>query len=249
MAGCRVLTRPSRNSATPVTSAASVAGMPAAARVCAEPPVEIILTPRATSAAANAMIPLLSLTEINARRIGRGFAVIAADIGLSPELRQPSRAAGERRQQDGDGCGGCGEGGGSPPVLRYPAAGDQHEIGGDHPLGHGCVAETTTHGLLVEMLAMRLPYPLAAEQATGEGNRGIRKEIERQDQRDLPISANREIEQQKTQDIAERHAADIAEENFCRRPVPDEKTYGRPGQSRRERSQRGIGTGSNTREQ
>src|SRR5580692_6980822 len=105
MAGCKVLTRPSRNSATPVTSATSVTGTPAATRVCAEPPVDIIVTPRAARARPNSTIPLLSLTEINARRIGRGFAVIAADIGLSRRLRQPSRAAGERGQQNGDGRG------------------------------------------------------------------------------------------------------------------------------------------------
>src|ERR1700720_3249892 len=179
MAGCKVLTRPSRNSLTPVTSATSVTRIPAAARVCAEPPVEIRVTPRAASARANSTIPLLSLTEISARRIGRGSAVIAADIGLSGKLRQPSRAAGERRQQDGDGRGGCGERGGSPPVLRRPAAADQHEIGGDHPLDHGRVAKAAANSLLVEMLAMCLPDALAAEQAAREGDRRIGKEVER----------------------------------------------------------------------
>src|SRR5271166_516602 len=117
MAGCKVLTRPSRNSATPVTSATSVTATPAAARVRAEPPVETMVTPRAANAPANATIPLLSLTEISARRIGRGFAVIAADIGLSRKRRQVSRAAGQRRQQDGDDRGGYGERDGAPTVL------------------------------------------------------------------------------------------------------------------------------------
>ena len=98
MAGCKVLTRPSRNSATPVTSATSVTGIAAAARGWAEPPVEIIVTPRAANARANSMIPLLSLTEINAQRIGRELAVITADIGLSQKLRQGSSAASEGRQ-------------------------------------------------------------------------------------------------------------------------------------------------------
>src|SRR5437763_5793870 len=126
MAGCRVLTRPSRNSLIPVTSATSVTGTPATARDCAEPPVEIMVTPCATSARANSTIPLLSLTEISARRIGRRLAVIATDIGPARKLRQPSRAAGEDRQQDGDGRGGCSEGGAGPPILRRPAAADQH---------------------------------------------------------------------------------------------------------------------------
>src|SRR5271168_2447708 len=249
MAGCRVLTRPSRNSATPVTSATSVTGISAAARICAEPPVEIIVTPRAASAPANATIPLLSLTEISARPIGIGFALIAADIGRSRKVRQASRAAGKGRQQNSDRRGGYGERDGTPPVLRCPAAADKREIGGDHPLDHGRMAETATHGLLVEMLAVREPDALAAEQTARERNRRVGEEVERQDQRDPPISANREIEQQKTQDITERHAADIAEENLRRRPVPDEKTDGRPGHRGSKRLQRGVDTGSDTREQ
>src|SRR5260370_2885909 len=178
MAGCKVLTRPSRNSATPVTSATSPTGTPAAARVCAEPPVEIRVTPRAAKARATSTIPLLSLTEINARRIGRELAVIAADIGLSRELRQPSRAAGERCQQDGDGRGGCGEGGRSPPGLCRPTAADKHEIGGDYPLDNGSVAEAATYRLLGEMLAMRLPDALAPPQPARQRARRIRPQVE-----------------------------------------------------------------------
>src|SRR5947199_363959 len=181
MAGCKVLTRPSRNSATPVTSATSVTGTPAAARVCAEPPVEIMVTLRAASSPANATSPLLSLTEISARRIGKGFAAIAADIGLSRKPRQVSRAASEHRQQECDDRGGCGERDDTPSILRRPAAADQHEIGGDHPLDHGRVPEAATNGLLVEMLAMSLPDPLAPQQASNERDRRVRKEIERQD--------------------------------------------------------------------
>src|SRR5580704_18277106 len=106
------------------------------------------------------------------------------------------------------------------------------------------MAETATHGVLIEMLAMSLPDALAAEQAADEGNCGIRKEVERQDHRDRPASASREIEQQEAQHITERHAADIAEKNPRGRPVPDEKTDGCPGHSRCERAQRRIGTGS-----
>src|ERR1700730_1117535 len=244
MAGCRVLTRPSRNSATPVICATSVTGTPAAARVCADPPVEMMITPRAASALANATIPVLSLTEISARPIGRGLAVIAADIGLPPKLRHAATAARERCQQDCDGCGGHGERDAAPPVLRSPAAADQHEVGGDHPLDDGRVAKASANSLLVEMLAMRLPDALAAQQPPRERDRRIGNKVERQDQRDLPKSPNREIEQQKTEDITERHAADVAEKNPRRRPVPDEKADGRPGHRGSERPQRGIGARS-----
>src|SRR5438477_9836304 len=137
-------------------------------------------TPRAASATANATMPLLSLTEISARRIGRRPGVITADIGVSGEPRQASRAAGQSRQQDHDGGGGHGEGGGTPPVLRRPAAADQHQIGGDYPPDHGRMAEAATHSLLIEMLAVRLPHALATQEAAAEGNRRIGKKVERQ---------------------------------------------------------------------
>ncbi len=56
----------------PVTADTSVTGSPAAASACADPPVEIKTTPRAANAAAKGTIPVLSLTEISARRIGCG---------------------------------------------------------------------------------------------------------------------------------------------------------------------------------
>ena len=52
---------------------------------------------------------------------------------------------------------------------------------------------------------------------------GIGEKIERQDQRDFPMPAGRLFEQQKTEQIAERHAADIAEKDPRRCPVPHEK--------------------------
>ncbi len=52
----------------PVTAATSVTRNPAASSVCAVPPVETSATPRAARAPAKATMPLLSLTEISARR-------------------------------------------------------------------------------------------------------------------------------------------------------------------------------------
>src|SRR5262249_33138140 len=64
-----------------------------------------------------------------------------------------------------------------------------------------------------------------------------------------PISANREIEKQKAEDITERHTADIAEKDARRRPVPHQKTDRRPSHSRSELPQRRIATGPESREQ
>ena len=58
--------------------ATSVTGSPASASARAEPPVETSATPRDTSARANGASPCLSLTEISARRIGRGRVVQSA---------------------------------------------------------------------------------------------------------------------------------------------------------------------------
>src|SRR5207248_962303 len=74
-----VLTRPSSISGNPVTWATSVTGSPASCRARADPPVEISATPCDTSPRANVASPVLSLTEIRARRIGRGASVITAD--------------------------------------------------------------------------------------------------------------------------------------------------------------------------
>ena len=62
----------------PVATATSVTGSPAAASACAEPPVDRIATPRSARDAAKAAIPVLSLTEISARRIWCGVALIDA---------------------------------------------------------------------------------------------------------------------------------------------------------------------------
>ena len=53
IAGCRVLTRPSRHSGNPVTCSTGVTGSPASAIALAEPPVETSATPAASSAVAS----------------------------------------------------------------------------------------------------------------------------------------------------------------------------------------------------
>ena len=87
----------------------------------------------------------------------------------------------------------------------------------------GGMSEAAPHRLLIEMLAMRQPDPLAAREAAQQCDRRVGEEIQRQDQRDLPVSARGGGEQQKAEQIAERHAADIAEKDARRRPVPHEK--------------------------
>src|SRR5438270_5555998 len=96
IAGCKVLTRPSSISGEPVTAATSVTGSPASASVRAELPVETSATPRSMSARANGTMPLLSLTEISARRIGRGPVV--GESGMAALLIDRMRAGIERRR-------------------------------------------------------------------------------------------------------------------------------------------------------
>ena len=71
--GCRVLTRPSRHSWKPVTSATSVTGTPAAWMVFAVEPVETMSTPASCSPRASSSRPVLSYTEIRARLSGTRF--------------------------------------------------------------------------------------------------------------------------------------------------------------------------------
>src|SRR6516162_9636134 len=97
IAGCRVFTRPSSISGKPVTVATSVTGSPAAVRARAVPPVEISATPRAISAPAKGMIPVLSLTEMSARWIiGAAFSSGEGQRHARRRERQ-TLADGERR--------------------------------------------------------------------------------------------------------------------------------------------------------
>src|SRR5260221_2580719 len=66
--GCSVFTRPPRISSCPVKSATSVTSRPASRNALAVPPVERISTPCAASVLANSATPVLSETEISARR-------------------------------------------------------------------------------------------------------------------------------------------------------------------------------------
>src|SRR6476646_6865326 len=66
--GCSVFTRPPRISSWPVNSETSVTSTPASRSAVAVPPVERISTPSAASPLAKAATPVLSETEISARR-------------------------------------------------------------------------------------------------------------------------------------------------------------------------------------
>src|SRR4051794_33766190 len=66
--GCSVFTRPPRISSWPVNSETSVTSRPASRRALAVPPVERISTPSAARLLAKSATPVLSETEIRARR-------------------------------------------------------------------------------------------------------------------------------------------------------------------------------------
>src|SRR5215218_11344236 len=66
--GCRVFTRPPRISSEPVNPETSVTSIPASRSAVAVPPVERISTPSAASPLAKSATPVLSETEIRARR-------------------------------------------------------------------------------------------------------------------------------------------------------------------------------------
>src|ERR1700757_1846318 len=74
--GCSVLTRPSIISGKPVRSETSFTLNPAAAIALAVPPVETSSTPRAASAWANSIRPVLSETESRTRVTRRGWSVM-----------------------------------------------------------------------------------------------------------------------------------------------------------------------------
>ena len=68
MCGCSVFTRPPRISGKPVTWSTGVTGTPASAIVLAVDPVETISTPASCNPRARSTMPVLSYTEIRARR-------------------------------------------------------------------------------------------------------------------------------------------------------------------------------------
>src|SRR5438309_11807056 len=88
MDGCSVFTRPSMISGNPVTSTTSATGNPASRSVFAVPPVEIRVTLRSASARANSTSPVLSETEISARRIGRSVIGPALLLAKKPKEKR-----------------------------------------------------------------------------------------------------------------------------------------------------------------
>jgi hypothetical protein len=91
---------------------------------------------------------------------------------------------------------------------------------------------------LIEMLAMRLPDALAAQKAHQQGQRRIGEVIKRQDQRWCPEPLGGHGQEQPADHIAKGNAADIAEKNLCRWPIPAQKS--RRGGGGGERQQRQI---------
>ncbi len=92
------------------------------------------------------------------------------------------------------------------------------------------MAEPALHGALIEMRAVRVPRLLAAECPADQHQRGVGEVIQRQDQRRRPLAGRRRLDQQRAHDIAQRHAADIAQENAGRVPVPHQEADRRAGQ-------------------
>src|SRR4051794_12061703 len=92
--GCRVLIRPSIISGKPVTSATSVTGsLHVSRRYRAVPPVLISSTPNSlTSAAANALRPVLSDTEIRARLTGTRSDMKSSRLPIAdpPDCQSPT---------------------------------------------------------------------------------------------------------------------------------------------------------------
>src|ERR1051326_5024349 len=177
IAGCNVLTRPSSISGNPVTAVTSVTGSPTSARARAAPAVETSATPRAANPRAKGTSPALSLTEISARRIGRGEGVMAAPpgpvggAGIRPLVRAgkdagstPRPGRGHPCEQQGDADPGENQPGHGPAALGHPAAGDQHEVSDDHAADDCGMTKAARRGALIEMLAVRLPDALPAQQ-------------------------------------------------------------------------------------
>ena len=153
-----------------------------------------------------------------AGRVRRYAQVSTAVGGLAARLAG-ERYLGLTLDRDRHAEGNC-----SPAILGRPTAADQQQVCDDHPLDHCPVVEPVSYRLLIKMLAVRLPDPLTAQQPPEKSDRRVGKEIERQNQCDLPVAAGGQAEQQEARQIAERNAADISEKDSRRRPVPPQKT-------------------------
>src|SRR5699024_1379914 len=139
MRGCRVLTRPSRHSGNSVTSSTAVTGTPASAITEAVDPVETICTPAACRAWASSGRPVLSKTEIRARRTGMRSLIQCSSGGgnddggavrCSCRGTQAFGAGGEDRQAASRWCSTwCASHGLRASVYRVRGSG-RHVVGG-----------------------------------------------------------------------------------------------------------------------
>src|SRR5215469_15973470 len=107
------------------------------------------------------------MTECAGRKLSaqpplRGHSVVIGPMRIpTPSLDQAESAAGRECDQQGCDNHACSaERKHSPTVFRRPAAPDQQNVGGDHPLDYRGVAEPFAHRSLVEMLTMRFPHAL-----------------------------------------------------------------------------------------
>ena len=109
----------------------------------------------------------MSLTETSARRIFCGGAFIRPGIGSAAAGNKPAGAAQLPAASSASNAATIAAAAPSAaPPQPFSAAQPQPismQVGGDHPADHGGMAEPVLHRLLVEVLAMRLPYPLAAQ--------------------------------------------------------------------------------------
>jgi len=90
---------------------------------------------------------------------------------------------------------------------------DDHIYSGYMSLKTGEFGLNPEHPPLVKMLAMWFPDALPAQQPAEESDRGIREEVQRENERHLPATAGGQIQQQVARQIAERDTADIAEKD------------------------------------
>ena len=90
------------------------------------------------------------------------------------------------------------------------------------------------------MLAVRLPGLLAAQAALEQGERGIGREVERQDHGRGPVAAEGEVQHQPAQQEAQRDRAGVAHEDLGWMPVPEQIAGGRRGDDQRQMPERTL---------
>src|SRR5208282_1022092 len=105
------------------------------------------------------------------------------------------------------------------------------------------MAEPPLDRPLVEVLAMGAPDALPAQEAKEEREARIGEVIERQEQCCSPKPPARELEEQPSEEIAERDAPHVAHEDTGGLPVPVEKAEGRRRRGEAVKRQRATLTG------